>query len=308
MKSSQRGDSLQNHGVRVVSPTKPKRCVFCGDDTVPMTREHIFSDWIADLYGEMPRGISQVVDDEGIKTWSQRAFQDTVRIVCQDRCNGGWMSRLEGRVKPILGPMITKGWATTLSPASQALIAFWAVKTALVLDYFHPTVPWYQSRSIPALYAAQQPLPSHMVWLGRRNASADCLAESIKQEISQIEVPKDDPHIQEQIRADIASGRGIYRITFGIGHVVLQVFGHTLPTRLDISEGPGNGEITHRIWPTQDHVTWPPLKSVDEMGGVRALHGLFGGPPLRTAPPPMLVPSPNRMARRAAERGKKPRP
>jgi len=279
--------------------------VFCGDDTVPLTKEHIFADWIADLYGRMPTGISQVVDHEGnAKTWSKNAFQDTVRIVCQERCNGGWMSNLEQRTKPILGPIITKGWTTPLSPASQATIAFWAVKTALVLDHFYQAVRVVPDSEYPALYAAQQPLRSHMVWIARRNSPGDNLASSLKQQVGEIQIPADNPQLEAQVRADIASGKVMYRITFSVGYLVLQVFGQNLTGGVNITEGTGNVDIAHRIWPSQGQITWPPAKSIEIVGGLPGFHGMFGGPPAPVAPPPTLAAPPrlSRKERRAAER------
>lgn len=259
------------------------------------------------MYGRVPTGVSQLVDEQGrVTSWPKSCFQDSVKIVCQQACNGGWMSRLEQRVIPTLGPMIKKGWSTGLPPRTQQALAFWAVKTALVLDYVHAAVRVIPDAEYPALHAAQQPLPAHLVWIGRRNTVGEQLAASLKQAISEIQVPADDPDgIAVQIRASIAEGCGIYRVTFSVGHVVFQVFGHTLPGPLDIKTGPDNARILHQIWPPQGHITWPPERSIEVVGGVGGLHSLFGGPVPPNVPPPSLSVRPNRKARRAAAKRKK---
>lgn len=282
-----------------------RACVFCGDDSKPLHKEHIFADWIAKIYGSMPTGISQAVDQHGItKTWGKNAFQDKVRIVCQDRCNGGWMSDLEDQIKPILGPMITKGWSTSLSPVSQREIAFWAVKTALVLDQFQPSTRVIPDSEYPALYSAQRPLPSHLVWLSRRNSPGDNLASSFKESIGTIRVPNggEGAKLTDKIRESMSEGKGLYRVTFSVGFVVFQVFGHTLPTTLDIEEGADNAEYTQRIWPPNDQIIWPPPKGIEEVGGLSGLHRMWGGNAQAAPRPDMSAHLPNRQERRAAPR------
>jgi hypothetical protein len=55
----------------------------------------------------------------------------TVRVVCST-CNSGWMSRLEGEVRPALTPLLVAD-SVEVEPISASVIARWCVKTALVL-------------------------------------------------------------------------------------------------------------------------------------------------------------------------------
>jgi hypothetical protein len=68
-------------------------------------------------------GASEVVLSDG---------EMTTKTVCHD-CNTGWMSRLEGQVKPILEPMFD-GNPVTLDTNQQQLIAVWMTKMAFVWD------------------------------------------------------------------------------------------------------------------------------------------------------------------------------
>jgi hypothetical protein len=52
------------------------------------------------------------------------------RAFCRD-CNGGWMSRLEERVQPVLEPLAL-GKPVILSLEDQEVLSFWATKTGLV--------------------------------------------------------------------------------------------------------------------------------------------------------------------------------
>jgi hypothetical protein len=52
--------------------------------------------------------------------------------VCQ-RCNNGWMRKLESETKPIMVPLI-HGKRTTLTVANQTLLARWLIKTASAYD------------------------------------------------------------------------------------------------------------------------------------------------------------------------------
>ena len=115
------------------------------------------------------------------------------------------------RVAPILGPMIKHGWITPLSLPSQADIAFWAVKTALVIDQFYPAARLIPDSEYPALYAAQQPLPAHLVWIAHRRDPRENLASSLKEPITEIQVPSDNPNLADLISADIGKGARIYR-------------------------------------------------------------------------------------------------
>ncbi len=279
----------------------PRACVFCGNDAVPMTKEHIFANWIAGLYGHMPTGISQIVDTNGVvRVWGTRVFQDRIGIVCEN-CNGGWMSQLEGRVSQILGPIIKSGWTSSLSPVSQSDIAFWAVKTAFVMDHMYREERLIPDSEYRAFYDARQPLPSHMVWIAERSNPADNLASSLKEQVLEIQVPSNNQDLAARISDDIAAGARIYRVTFSVGHLAVQVFGHTLPTTFDVTEGPGNHEFTRRIWPASSQtIIWPPPRPIEDIGGLRGLHEMFGETSLPRIPRP--IQQSNRKARRAARR------
>jgi hypothetical protein len=149
------------------------RCVFCGWEG-KLTQEHAWPDWLRD---ELPRGNDvgfiqgqRLIRDQGkiVSTTPLRretAANRKVRVVCQQNCNGGWMSRLESRIKPVLLALL-HGERRHLSDEDQRLLAFWALKTAMMLQFTLAL----DLRAVPAshyeyIYQRRQAPPSCRVWL-----------------------------------------------------------------------------------------------------------------------------------------------
>jgi len=105
--------------------------------------EHIFPNWLnesfpKELLGETNVQFSTEMNGQLVRRLQyQQADPAGQRVgaVCQN-CNNGWMSRLEGAVKPLLTPLIF-GNKSLLSPEDQTLLATWAVKTSMVFEYTH---------------------------------------------------------------------------------------------------------------------------------------------------------------------------
>ena len=82
-------------------------CVGCGKPftEVARSREHILPEWLAieveqpDLSLNQYRHNEDKVEDELLRSHDLGSF--VIKNVCGD-CNNGWMSRLEGRAKPML--------------------------------------------------------------------------------------------------------------------------------------------------------------------------------------------------------------
>lgn len=120
------------------------QCIFC--ELPSGSNEHVWPDWL----------VRHLLANEILTTdgaWSANEYQSlgmetiwplvekydfTTTCVCQ-RCNNGWMHKLEDRASPILKGMIL-GAQPPLTSHVQTLIARWAIKTALV----------FESRSDPA--------------------------------------------------------------------------------------------------------------------------------------------------------------
>jgi hypothetical protein len=114
----------------------PRECIFCGGG--PVSQEHVWSQWLLDL---VPAG--NLLANRGDRAWPAKTIELTVGAVCQDRCNGGWMSRLENACKDIITPMVN-GEAVTLDREQRARLSAWAVKTAMVAEHTLPGEPFWR--------------------------------------------------------------------------------------------------------------------------------------------------------------------
>lgn len=149
-----------------------RQCVFCGASG-PMTREHVWPDWLSRTgFSNEPTVIeSGSLNRLPAKLGPMRPLSTTVKAVC-DKCNNGWMSRLEQVIKPVLTPIIS-GQRTLIEEPALARLALWALKTAVVAmllsqgdDDSSPPVP---SRDYVDIYNSRelfQPPMSVLAWVG----------------------------------------------------------------------------------------------------------------------------------------------
>jgi hypothetical protein len=119
---------------------KSKACLFCGSLGL-LTNEHALPKWARRAIGATEQ-IQLHVEPPGERSLSlpsgpprQTLTGMTVlarEVVCEP-CNIGWMARLEREVGPLLAPAM-RGESIRLSPEQQTLVAFWAVKTSLMVE------------------------------------------------------------------------------------------------------------------------------------------------------------------------------
>jgi hypothetical protein len=123
----------------------PEACAFC-DASGPMSREHTFARWMTRFIPVSNLTNHEIVSTRrdsllelSPKTRRRISGPPTSRrqpIVCL-ACNSGWMSQLEERVKPVLGPML-QGTPTPLDVEAQRLLARWIDKTIMVYEFEFP--------------------------------------------------------------------------------------------------------------------------------------------------------------------------
>jgi hypothetical protein len=256
-------------------------CVFCGGESKP-TMEHIVPRWIGNLFSGKPGGTVESEQRDGsIRRYHIELFGQKVGGPC-GRCNNGWMGKLETAARPFLGPMIMLGRPTVLTPGMQLSLATWAVKTAFMFEYRHKAPRAIPDTQYHRLYVAQQPPSGYLVWVAHRRRLIDVsgrelLAASFEQSIALFNtVPT---AMIERMKAHFAPGHNAYCITFTIGHIAFQVFGHNFPEQIAITPALRNADVIRAVWPTQGDVEWPPPQPVDTIGGVEALHEAFYPPP-----------------------------
>lgn len=120
-----------------------RACVFCGGPAE--TAEHVLPKWLEDLFPDDAREYEDIRHVPGeasrVDVWgSTSVVGRVVNRVCQP-CNNGWMSRMENhRAKPALLPLLQSDHPLSrpLDAQTQADLATWAVKTALVAELSNP--------------------------------------------------------------------------------------------------------------------------------------------------------------------------
>jgi hypothetical protein len=147
------------------------RCAFCGA-LPPLTLEHVWPQWAAEVLRARGPFTARHYD----KAWRTPQIDTKVRAVCA-ACNGGWMSRMESEIVPILKPIIlatredgdtTRVPVRTLSPRSKTLLARWAHKTALTVDLAQSPrlIPQGEYSVFYRRLRTQRPDSQVWVWLG----------------------------------------------------------------------------------------------------------------------------------------------
>jgi hypothetical protein len=219
-------------------------CVFCGA-TGRMSAEHVFPDWSQpflrseDGLGTHTRTIMRA---EGETTSEHRGLPatSTVRSVC-GACNNVWMSRLEGDAKPYLETMLNNH-GRTYYRGGQALLATWAVKTALVAgSKFEPQTPEVFYRN---LTAARTPSGTTRIWMGATPWAEFHYVDHRPLKISR----RDEPRVRTE---------NAFAGLLALGHVVFYV--------VSWIDNPPSVEPVQRysdslleLWPYSGPKAWPP--------------------------------------------------
>ncbi|MGG3803466.1 hypothetical protein [Metabacillus fastidiosus] len=116
---------------------RKRTCIFCGN--TELTREHIFAQWLLDEFNirKVKMGM-QHYSSYGHKV-SERPLTPNSLInglICQ-KCNNGWLSQIEDRVKPILIAFLKypSDNLGTLLKEQHKLLSMWTFKTAIILNH-----------------------------------------------------------------------------------------------------------------------------------------------------------------------------
>jgi len=226
-------------------------CIFCGQRAE--TLEDAWPRWLFRLLGPPIRAEVWFGPDGERKEWSGAPIR--VRCVCA-ACNNGWMSQLEGRIRPLIGSMM-HDLSIRLDRTEQHLIAAWCMKTAMVFEWTNPGTPRFYSKTEREHLRLDLSIPDDtLLWLGRQYRSnfTYCHGRRLFGPI-----PKDEPVL----------GEG-YVTTFAASRLVLQVITvrrypehqRRLVT-LRAKPGPWDRGLL-RVWPASPSIRWPSAWSFGE--------------------------------------------
>jgi hypothetical protein len=216
-----------------------------------MTKEHVWPQWLGRELGsgawEMSRSGTVLAPAE----WTNARLDVTVNCVCAG-CNGGWMSRLEARAKPLLLPMIEDYRRTALSPDDQSFVGIWATKTAMMLGCLHPERMVWDSAQLAAFAETLTPPTGTVVRLALADGSISVFYRHNLITLT-----------------GATTGREIlcFSSTSSMKHLVVQVFGHESGEGVVPHASAPDADYVTQVWPsTSFDVTWPPPNGFNAEG------------------------------------------
>jgi hypothetical protein len=232
-----------------------KFCIFCGGSG--LSKEHIWPEWGAELvptildphnttfhFQEGPIPIPK--QTRMVKTRQGHTVTTKRRVVCRD-CNHGWMATLEDDVRPIIVPMIT-GSKTTLTKYSMNTLLKWVVLKAIIIDQlFNHEGPIIRQFERTTFFQTREVPPWFQVWIGSHNCETwkHGIARST---IALKTLPGPDGRIDRS--------KNVQMITFGFGHLLMQIYTTTTNQGFYISVDT-IGKLMP-IWPQRPRmIHWP---------------------------------------------------
>jgi len=183
------------------------------------------------------------------------------------------MSKLETRVKPIIGPSICDpGRSLALTPEDQRTVATWSVKTSLMVQailrkdaQYRPAdnLRWF--RDYRHLDGIVDPPPLSHVWMFLRHPVTLSGHSSILFGMT-MAVGAEPEHSGAAVSSTSGSPDPNGHVTtFGVGYLGFQVFGQDLPIEgqtgliVDAEYAHSLSNLMIPIWPTvPPHNRWPP--------------------------------------------------
>jgi hypothetical protein len=156
------------------------------------------------------------------------------------------MSDLEGQAKPILSPMIMgDNLPITISPSDQQVIATWAFKTTLMLDFFTRD-PIFRQPLHRNFFRERRPPDNSVIWTGGYVSGLGITAPFFlfRPSLGMVETIKGSPKV-EAISATATLYFWMFQVLVYEGQLV--PIDDLKPTR-----------TVDRIWPVNDtDILWP---------------------------------------------------
>jgi hypothetical protein len=250
-------------------PPWPSKCIFCG--RAPVTDEHIFAtEWIKSLRPGVQEQLSAQVDtgSHPVVHRYRSHGPDIVAKCVGDRCNSGWMNALDQRAQPVLAPLVSSLATHTITIQEQRVLATWATKIAMMLDWSVPSpIGVIKPSAHKRMWGDRLPPQEAFVWLAAGKETRPFLVDVALGGRRPPLMPSFVKHVDLHVS------------TFRINHAVFQVFvpdpgSGLLPLR-DGFEG-----FVVQLWPLMfSPIVWPARKVFETDEGVRALAFSFGDPP-----------------------------
>jgi hypothetical protein len=246
-------------------PAQPRGCLFCGASG-PLTDEHVYGKWLRKL-GYTGEGVREIVRGDGSTPIIQSGgpFSKRLKIVCRP-CNNEWMSGMETGAEPWLTAMFNaRASSVMLDEAAQLTLARWAFKTAAVIsriDYGDP----FSLAHRREFRQADQPPRHAQVRIGAASIPVLPMGEQLAES-------RFEPRTATITGAGHAATFPFYRATFRLLNVVFDILGYdTEDYELGIDPDENLKRALLPLWPAEHpNIWWPPVTSLDVIGGVPGL-------------------------------------
>ena len=239
-----------------------RHCMFCKGQS--LTNEDAWPNWLMKAMPGVGPGTNYAARGEAdLKPWMSQKPQQRVKYVC-GKCNNGWMSQLENRVKPIVDNIYNLK-SFDLDSVSQMILAVWSVKSAMVFEALRPTPSWYFVDSEREALMKSLDMPSWTyVWV------AKCLNyQGVF--TSGVDLGGIVNTLSEPVKGFVT--------TLGFGPLAIQVLNIRFAAAPDPSaklmiDRPTSSldSATLPIWPSQQQiVSWPPSSELSGESDLEAL-------------------------------------
>jgi hypothetical protein len=238
-----------------------RTCMFCQEKA--SSREDIWPQWLTKRFPLSDASFMEAErGGENLGIWKNKTPKLLLaRCVCGN-CNNGWMSTLENEMKPIVETILDEQ-LRALDVSSQAVIAVWAMKTAMALEALYPEREFFYSENERQNIRAVSAIPERTsIWI------AKCVNQ---------------PNIYSAGNF-LRTGPGdneakAYVTTMAFGSLALQIVSIrtfvNLPSEVQITydsrEGPWD-KVLLRVWPiAPQSKQWPPSYGLDGEWGLGVL-------------------------------------
>lgn len=259
-----------------------RHCIFCGPTEAPITREHVWSDWISGVLGPRLAEIATTKPETRAtqfrrgelhvdRQYPSDNLQEKVRVICE-HCNNVTLSRLENMAKPILSPMIL-GKSGYVSIPDQVVIAAWITKMAMVWEYTDNYEPKYFTQAERENFRSTFRPATDNTWIWLAAVESRYPARMSQN------VLWSQPGVGEPARFHITTG-----VIGGLGFQLLTRRHHDSKTASDYRAIMNKWRAsTALIYPHIFPIRWPPREILTgEM--VVDFEERFGGVPLKRQP------------------------
>jgi hypothetical protein len=150
-----------------------RHCIFCGPTTRKITGEHVFPQWMSELFrgaGSTKYRVRRAIGTHRAlvseKTRGANMLDIKVNAVCK-KCNNEDLCDLEDIfAKPILVPLIL-GMKRRLTDEQQMILAAWITKTAMVNEFTDSRQKFFSQTERETFLSKMEPLQHSCIWLAR---------------------------------------------------------------------------------------------------------------------------------------------